>query len=88
MSERTRHYDLSEPWTYRGETQRWVMFSFFSFHNGKLHIGQCQTVKEEDVEAQFPYLERGGWTRATYRYVNGKPELVPHVKALPAGTAQ
>lgn len=29
----------------------YVMFSFFSFTNGKLHIGQCQSVAAKDLEA-------------------------------------
>lgn len=54
----------------------YVMFGFFSFQNGKLNIGQCQSVKIEDAQRERDALHAKGWTKAGYRYVNGKPELV------------
>lgn len=74
--QRTMHFDMSEPYAFDGETQRYVMFSFFSFQNGKLHIGQCQSVREDQVAIERSYLEKNGRTHATYRYVDGKPVLV------------
>lgn len=73
----TSHFSMSPPEAYHGETQRYVMFGFFSFHDGKLHLGQCQSVKEEDAALEREYLERAGRTKAGYRYVNGKAVLVP-----------
>lgn len=70
------HFSMSEPEAFHGETQRYVMFSFFSFRGGELNIGQCQSVREEEVADYRGHMERHGWTKASYRYVNGKPVLV------------
>ena len=53
----------------------YVMFGFFSFCDGKLNIGQCQSVKEEDAQRERDALRAKGWTKAGYRFVNGAPEL-------------
>jgi hypothetical protein len=68
---KTFHYDEG----YAG-ADGYVMFSFFSFTNGKLHIGQCQSVAAKDLEAERAALARNGWTPGSYRYVNGKAVFV------------
>ena len=65
------HYDEGDA----GE-DGYVMFSFFSFTNGKLHIGQCQSVAAKDLEAERAALAHNGWTPGSYRYVNGKAVFV------------
>lgn len=59
----------------------YVMLYFFSFTEGALSIGQSQGVLLENLPAELEALKRNGWTRASYRYTMGRPELVPHVNA-------
>ncbi len=70
----THHYHLAPM------LPGYQMFSYFSFRDGKLHVGQCESVKDEDVPAAVLHLETkmGDYcrTRATYRYVDGRAVLV------------
>ena len=53
----------------------YVMFSFFTFTDGKLNIGQSQSIATKDLKREREALARNGWTRAGYKYVNGKAVL-------------
>lgn len=72
---KTRHFNMSEPHTYP-EDGTYVRFCFFTFTEDKLSTGQCQSVKLEDVPLEIAALMKGGWTPASYKYVNGRPVLV------------
>lgn len=67
---KTRHYTLHDG------LEGYSMFGYFSFENGKLHLGQCESVKNSEVAHYCNILAKRGMTQATYKYVNGKPELV------------
>lgn len=54
----------------------YIQFSFFSFQDGKLNIGQCQSVKIEEAQKERDALAKNGYTKAGYKFVNGKPQLV------------
>jgi hypothetical protein len=69
---KTRHYSENHNMGVDG----YIMFSFFSFTDGKLNIGQSQSVAMKDVALEREALARNGWTRAGYKYVNGKAVLV------------
>jgi len=69
---KTRHYSENHNTGVAG----YIMFSFFTFTDGKLNIGQSQSVALKDVAAEREALTRNGWTRADYKYVNGKAVLV------------
>lgn len=71
---KTRHFDMGEPRTYP-EGGTYIMFSFFTFTDGKLSIGQCQSVKSEYVEREIAALKKDGWTPASYKYANGRAVL-------------
>jgi hypothetical protein len=68
---KTLHYSES-PHAVDGYT----MFSYFSFRDGALNVGQCQSVKTEEVALTREALKRSGWTPGGYKYVDGKPVLV------------
>lgn len=67
---KTRHFTLHDG------LEGYSMFGYFSFEDGKLHLGQCESVKNSEVSIYRNILISRGMTQATYKYVNGKPELV------------
>ena len=69
---KSRHYTLHDG------LEGYAMFGYFSFENGKLHLGQCESVKTADISVYRKILADRGYTQAAYCYVNGKPVLVPH----------
>jgi hypothetical protein len=69
---KTLHYSMAEPHSWEDGGQRYVMFSFFSFTDGKYRPGQCQSVPEHLVAAEREALEKGGWTHANAKYLDGK----------------
>jgi hypothetical protein len=66
----TRHYSIGS----FGDPG-YVMFSYFSFHDGALSIGQCETVPVADLPVVLAAHHANGRTRAGYKYVNGRPVL-------------
>jgi hypothetical protein len=71
----TRHFSFYNMGAYHGESQRWVMCSFFSFRDGNYHVGQSQSVKEEEWPAYRALLERQGWTHGNAKLIDGKWRL-------------
>ena len=67
---KTRHYTLHD------SLEGYSMFGYFSFENGKLHIGQCESVKNSEIAHYREILAERGYTQASYKYVGGKPVLV------------
>ena len=68
--------DMSKHYTLHDGLEGYVMFGYFSFDAGKLHLGQCESVKVSEVNSYRDILASRGYTQATYKYVDGKPELV------------
>lgn len=66
---KTLHFHISEPF------EGYVMFSFFSFRDGELHIGQCQSCPVEDLHQYRAHLVESGWSEGSYKYVNGRAVL-------------
>lgn len=56
------------------------MFSFFSYCDGKLNVGQSQHVKTDDVRHEREALSRNGWTEANWHYENGRPIVTLVIK--------
>lgn len=78
---RTLHYFINRRECVPGYTQ----LSYFSFDGDKLNVGQCQSVKTSELDKEVAALRRNGRTEASYKFVSGKPVLVPAAK--PTGAA-
>lgn len=68
---KTFHYHIG-----KGALPGYSMFSFFSFTDGRLHVGQCQSVKNDELAIEVTALKRNGWSEASWKFDNGKPILV------------
>lgn len=67
---KTRHYTLHDG------LEGYSMFGYFSFENGKLHLGQCESVKNSEVANYRKILAERGYTQADVKYIAGKATLV------------
>lgn len=67
---KTMHYSVNDQYC-----DGYVMFSYFSFTDGKLNIGQSESVKLGDVAVVREALARNGRTEAGYKYVDGRAVL-------------
>lgn len=72
---KTSHFHISPPWVYSGETQSYVMFSYFVFDNDEYRPGQSETVRAEEAPSYIAHLVQQGRTHAEAAYINGKWQL-------------
>lgn len=65
---KTLHFHFYDAGAGEGETQRWIMCSFYSLRDGAHHVGQSQMVKVEEWPAYRAQIEKNGWSHRAPSY--------------------
>ena len=69
--DKSLHFQFYDAGAYDGQTEHYMMCSFYSIRDGFIRIGQSQLVKMSEWTAYRALIERNGWSRRTHMDYTG-----------------